>query len=688
MADRTAISFAFTPAAGGDSESRWVRIEQVEPEGEMATMADAARFIDSLFDVDPCQKGEMGVGGQAVPTDEQGEPQDIPEEDTFVARAQQALDLSFCNPGDTWAAEVDVLRSHQSPGYVLKSDSCRIGPATVVQKTVSESFELDGASSIDLRLPYLWGLQISGSPVAAEVRGSTVNFAAPVSGSLLVQYQTVFDRVRIDVPRKADSAGNGQAEAEAASVLVFWSDFAAACDLQPPPADDSLDTAEIARLCRKPEVGYGLGGEKKCFETVEHYSLCNCSRRRVNPRREVVAAACPDGVPPGTHYLGTRNVLDGYVWCEGEEDEVSDPEYYKEKCCTPPPGPLPRCRKTFSSWRGGAGIEGGAAAWTKIYGSGVRLIPISPPDGICGEQVVEWNVDSKNCCEEIEPLKPHPNNPTTISPGSAVWLQVEDGKPVPLKWTASGGLLFRNGQSVLHEGGRREQVFAPVDICPNSTITVDDTCYPLQMQLHAPDAPPLRIPPGDRVVAPGGTITISAIGGIQPYQWASDQLELLASSGDSAMFQAPANFCGSATVTVSDACTQAADCGVRSTKGRWRWAAGYSQVRCELTFSGEFTQTAYNSGILQGDGYRIWVSIGHTAPCTAPPRCPGDNVLAAELSNQEYCQSHMGIQNQYYRSEYRGGGQCWSVPVGNPSGAGCMGTVHQYAYGLEEWVCA
>ena len=225
------------------------------------------------------------------------------------------------------------------------------------------------------------------------------------------------------------------------------------------------------------------------------------------------------------------------------------------------------------------------------------------------------------------------------------------------------------------------------DLCPTPNIRVDDGCKPLQMVFQGGGATPPRIPPGDRVCAPGGTLTVTATGGVLPYQWASDQLRLLASSGDGAMFRAPADFCDMATVTVSDACTQTASCGVRSPQGRWRPAAGHNQIRCTLPFSGVFTQTGAITGVLQGDGYRISIFLSHTYPCTETPLCPGDNVLAAELDNQDYCLHRLGLQNKYWQNEYRGGGSCYTVPLDSPANAWCVGIVHQYTMWLKEWVC-
>ena len=98
MPEYPSVRFDFVPIQPGDSsESRWLRLEQVQPESEMASMDEAAKLIDSVFNIDPCATGDMGTGGGAVPTDELGEPTDMPSEEEFAATAQRVLDLSFCD---------------------------------------------------------------------------------------------------------------------------------------------------------------------------------------------------------------------------------------------------------------------------------------------------------------------------------------------------------------------------------------------------------------------------------------------------------------------------------------------------------------------------------------------------------------------------------------------------------------
>lgn len=458
------IGFAAGAASAG---RRWLRIEQVRADSQAATLADAARLIDALFDTDPCDQGTEGTGGASA--------KEPPSEEDFARAVEKTVDLKqLCDDCEYWETAVDVFRSHQSPDFRLVSETAEIGnQREMVSEAKTEMFRLSGDSSVDLAWPYHSGLRVSGATVAG-VSGSTVVFGAPVYGSVQVSYQSLWQRVTVRVP--AVPADNGVRQAEPAAVVCFWADLAEACELVQPENEDELDAAERQKLCRKPGGSGHLAGE--CWETVEHYSRCNCSGREApGGWREVVPVSCPEGVGGGAH-TGTRRQLDGYVWCEGEEDEVNDPEYYKRRCCVYPPRPLPRCRETRARWSPGAEIDGGAAHYQDIYGPGVQLTAVSPEQGDCGEKIWSWDTSAKNCCDDIIPLSPSPQNPEEFHAGESHEICVLDGKPGELKWTASGGLYFLDGdrktQRIITES-RCQRVYAEHEgLCPTPRIRVDD----------------------------------------------------------------------------------------------------------------------------------------------------------------------------------------------------------------------
>lgn len=677
--------------ASGSEENRWLRLEQLLPEDESLSVAEAAKAIDALFDIEPCDQG-LGGGGEAVIRDADGLPANQPPEERLEEVVRDVLGPDLCNQAQHWIATVLVLRSHQQPGYTLRSEGAEVLSTELIEKEVTETLEMNGATSKDLSWPYVGGLSTGlSSDITAKVLGSTINLSGLVE-RLNLRYRTRYEQLRIKVPveeksRRREDDTLQRPELPVAAVIAFWADLAAACELSPPPTDERSSQDELDRLCRGPVSSWENITPKECWQTLEHYQMCNCSKKRTNVWREVVPVACPDGADASSYFVSNRSVFDGYVYCEGEEDEVNDPEFYKEKCCVPPPRPLPRCRKTYSLWRGGAEIEGGPQRWLDIYGPGTRLIPVAPKAGICGELVTEWEVHAKNCCDDVEPLKPHPANPSVISPGGSVWLEVLHGRPGPLTWRASGGLLFMNNRPIIEDTGNRQQIFAPRDICPNSVVTADDTCQPLAMALHA-DTEPLRIPPADRIVAPNGTVFITADYGVGQLQWASDQLNLITSGGASAMFEAPAGFCGTAQVTVSDECGQIASCGVRSTAGKWLYVGLYSDIYCSLPFAGVVAQPGTYNTLITGDGYRANIYTTHTYPCDKAPMCPGGTVISPDLmSPHDYCKANLGYGNEYWLREFRGGAYCWNIPLSNPTGGWCTGIVYQFAQRLQRWVC-
>lgn len=627
------LSIEFAPQYG-DSEARWIRLEPVEPESQLLTTAQAAAVIDALYQTSPCVTGTGGTGGEAA-----SEP--ISEED-FLSAAKQALDLSICAPLDYWTAQVDVLRSHQTPGYRLESETASVSATETRIQTRTETAQLSGAVSYDLQYPYHSGLQVTGAARVLSVRGSTINFAAPAQGSVQISYQTVFDRVTLRVPCNSEGSGEAAEADNTAGLLAFWADLAAQTDVRR-QEQETVDATERDRICNASSSSHGqIGGD--CWQTVERYYKCECSGSEApGAWQETVSAPCPDGRSGGSH-VGMRRVLAGYVYCAGEDDEVSDPEYYEKTCCEPPPGPLPRCKRTYSLFRGGEPIAHGADYYRGLYGANVQLTAVSPEGGVCGEEIREWDTSNRDCCDDIIPLSPHPDNPREFFSGSAHWITVLDGKPGELVWTARGGLYFDVGGRKTHRyrtTSRTVLVYAEAEgTCPEPSINIDDTCQPIDITFVGdPGIPPSL--PVDLVVSPSQRFTVTASGGVPPYMWqAGGPLTLISwdqDTGRTALFEAGDEFCGTANITVVDSCQRDATLVVRSSHGRWERIYG-DNYACDPP-GGPYSPDPSNTTPPAGGhfiSYRMWYGGSQILPSPYPCAVGTDVVndgLAAARQN-------------------------------------------------------
>lgn len=470
------LTIPFAAEGAGDGESRWIRLEQVEIPDEAATMEQAAELIDALYGIEPCEDG-LGNGG------EEADEEELPEEADFLDMAKERLELDICDRGEsaTWDAEVDVLRSHQDDAYNLQSERVEVGEITPMSKTVTETVELDGATC-DLQWPCGGEVGVSAGEVK-EVRGSTVNFAAPVKGRIRISYRAVWDRVKLKVRRGAAANSGGgvslagvlaasggstktsSRDEDAASVVAFWRDLAAECSLNRPPEDDQdIDRAEIERICN-PKRSYHLAGE--CWQRTEHYNLCNCSGREAPnpPEPEDIDAPCPEGTAPGA-FLGTIRELGEYVDCPGEDEGLADGEFFRAHCCKEGIRfDLPRCEITREPWQGGEEIEGGPERYKAIYGESVRLTAVTPEGGRCGELIRHWAVP--------EPLPGPPELPEKLNvrPGQAFSVSILRGGRPPFVWTPPAGVRHLGDAAMGFMG-----LFRADDDFRGGWLTVTDAC--------------------------------------------------------------------------------------------------------------------------------------------------------------------------------------------------------------------
>lgn len=720
MSETAAQTVTYTAPEAGVGESRWLRVEQLEPEDESITVAEAAGIIDSLYQIDPC---EEGIGGGGEEADE--EP---PEEERFDDEMASMMRRSgLCDEPEYWTAVVDVLRSHQTPAYVLRSETATVETTTRMRVSRRQTLDVNGAT-IELDHPYAGNL--SGIPAGVKwvVRGSTVNLDRSVNARLRLRYDSEWDRVSLRVPTgAAGGAGNSpyavagasggppglvgpwetsgghtvRPELPEAAVTVFWLDLAAGCDLHPPPQDDSLGADELRELCDPPGSSGGGGGishdePTDCWRSVHRYDRCNCSRKRTNEYSSEESAPC-DGGASGSH-VGARSEFGSYVHCEGEEDEINDPEYYEEHCCHPPPGPLPRCRRSYAVYSGGAAIESGGEYWKKIYGPDVVMVAVMPEDGRCGDLITTWNVSSEDCCDDVEDLRPREDNPEYIRAPGMVVMCVDGGK-YPYSWTVSAGYQLDNESNHKREGGGCEKIFATEEACNDCTIRVSDGCSTTTLHLSRENpAEEMEMHPDQTTISPGAGVSLFVSNAQGEVQWTPGKLKMTTPQGlHHASFVSDEDFCGSTTVTAVDACGNIAHATVLSTRGRW--VEQFDFDPCSAPWGG--AAPAVNGYVDNYHGWRAQVII---EAGTTTFRHPGGSCEAAwdsttpsagnvcgytgtELVTRPDGTTAMSVNCDDPRSNVCIGRMCWTVRDKVPGANYMWQAYSHWIYRLFKWEC-
>jgi hypothetical protein len=212
----------------------------------------------------------------------------------------------------------------------------------------------------------------------------------------------------------------------------------------------------------------------------------------------------------------------------------------------------------------------------------------------------------------------------------------------------------------------------------------------------------------DYVVAPGGTVLIEVEGEALPFIW-TGSADLYPDSESptnsrSMLFHASEDFCGTATVSVSDACARQAQRVVRSTDGYWRLLhSGANPALCSLPTAGllwpedpELAVTTQSAWFV-GHGLRGYISHqlkGWSWTCdgTGLP-CPMGTVLTthSEPYWTNYC-----VNNGYtdwcgFGLKEFSNGRCTNVVNGTNQ---CdQGPLFHYFWAadvitsLYEWVC-
>lgn len=650
MSETASNVVTYTPLESGNEESRWIRLEQVQATLPSPSVGYMAELIDLVFKREACDDG-MGGGGEEA--DEQNEPTD---EDFAEQLSIVLTETGQCRQG-YWLGAVNVYRTHEQPGYELRSETAKVQTVTKVRESYRQVVDVNGPL-IALERPYAGNLQGIPKNVNWTVRGATVNLDRPVHDRLTLRYKTWHEHVTLRVPTKRTEDGE---EYEPAAVVAFWGDMAAECQLEPPEPEDPENQEAIDELCKKqrPEPAEPSG----CWKTVHHYKRCNCSYAVAAEYGwdEQVGAPC-DGAPAESQ-VGYEEKFDGFVRCPDDEDDyLHDMEYYNSHCCHYPPSVsyLPICRKSYRLYRGGHKIENGPEHWKAFYGDNVRMIAVTPEQGYCGDEITEWNVPQRNCCDGVPPLVACPSNPKQLTvPEHKYDICVMDGKQgVEHHWRTTGGLKIWPAKTTeLRTKSKGIKIYFEEGLCPNPTVRVSDGCSELEMTFEGPENEPPILSETDMALGAEARFALSVEHGVPPFMWmASGGIKMLSYSptGRSAVFETgeSGEWCVG-NVTVVDACGRDASCTIRNANtGRWSHVSVDDQ--CQTSYPvGEYDppldvtlpSIAGNRTLAPAGGYIFVTRLetrGSTGSCnTTVARCGPMNAISPQFKDTiaAFCQN-------------------------------------------------
>lgn len=490
----TNISLNLTnQAAAGDQF--WIALEQEKPD-DLATVAEAAEVIDELFSLDPCspvEEEEIDAPEQSL--EEVLEDARAVFDDVLLNnQATLCTDENGCFP-----ATVRVYRSHQDRPYTLlvqggEKVSTIVGNVEAVAKTVT----IKDASSVSMDLPADQPVSVSWQgPCYSKdagrleqspelvVSAGKISWGIAVSAVLSVRYSMPYDLVTI------------QTTEEDCSVTGLYHLSVDEIDLESPPEDE-----EAGSLCQdiKSSIETPEQPMPACEELIKVEERCRCTNEVNDSYYKKEQTTCLPGDANGSEVNRGKTEV-SYVGC-GTKDEVSEPEYYIEKCCTSPLWVLPDCKKTYAVFSGGAGVDlEEKKSLVATYGNRIRFIPVGPQSGPCGQAVTEQVVDALNCCDGAPQLvADHELTPDTMTPSSQVAVFVKGGLGTfpddsgcvrrvlpPREWKVSGADMWLNSLRTTKKATNNHNciaIYAGPDACGPVHVYVTDGCSSTSITLR------------------------------------------------------------------------------------------------------------------------------------------------------------------------------------------------------------
>lgn len=460
------------------ADSSWVRLEQQLEEEDIASPQETAEFLDTVFDTDSCIDSSAVDGSDSdVEVDEAGEAE-APITVSEFNEIAKTLSYSICSQvGDNVDVLVEVHTSHDLP-YVIRVIGGEHISTSSDYKEINETFSIDSASYVDLQYRFS---SISAIDLYLDtsadytVSGSLVVFDKSVSGSIRVQGTVVFDVITVTM-NNID---------EECKVIAFYEELAASLEVEPPVIDDTIENPED--FCAYDQNFDVNPDDVSCYKIVNYLTKCRCSDTTVD--RETVELStdcgdgqlfCPQNQTSCQKLLGSETYVKAYTDCDETTDDISDPEFYEQKCCYPPDFALPRCSVSKSVYRGGKGIDGGTAKYKSIYGDDTKFVAVGPNGPICGTTTVEQRLGSLDCCElATDVYFDTVNNPSVMSDYDAVVLFILKGLAPFTFMSGQDETCFEdaNGNEVQSITQDHHHVsFYSKDICGTIEVHVTDSC--------------------------------------------------------------------------------------------------------------------------------------------------------------------------------------------------------------------
>lgn len=472
----------FTYSAGSTTDPWWVRLEQEDLPDDTATLDDAADLLDTLYNLDAC-------------ADEQSEEATDPSTEAVEQTVDITVDRMACrfDADGNVDVEIRVIRSRQDAPYKLSLSGGTLLTTETITEPYSQTILVESAASITLDYPVVdsfsgawtgtvYSEQGRISPPSINRTGNTLDFGGVdvATGSITVSYLTEYDRCTLTILGVDGEAG-------ACTARVFFHGLVDELELEIPEASEPLASC-TSRWTVAP-IDYDI----ECVQIVTVSTRCQCTDDEVATRTYEEIVDCPDSVvrcqgatTECRHVVGSVTVPE-YVECADDNEVTGRPgmihslstrDYYEEHCCAPPSFPLPDCPEKKISHKGGMKLSGGARQYYNIYGPKLRITPVSPAGGICGDWTIRQEVRSSNCCDGVEPLAWDATiSPDVMSPNSAVNIGVTGGGRYPHVWTVVGqGMQFSNGSTRITTTGGVARLSALPTACGTASVTVTDGC--------------------------------------------------------------------------------------------------------------------------------------------------------------------------------------------------------------------